>query len=355
MIQGDWIIDLDDLILITGSNGFIGSRVVETLLCYGFTNIRCFVRTSADLTRLNRTVSSFADKAKIEVVTGNLLSRADCRGAADGVSVIFHLAAGVGKSFPACFLNSVVATRNLLDATLQGNTLKRFLNVSSFAVYSNSKIKRGGLLDETCEVESQPQRRGEAYCYAKAKQDELLLEYNIKYNIPHVIVRPGAVYGPGKNAITGRVGIGTFGIYLHLGGSNRIPFTYIDNCAYAIVLAGIKRGVDGEVFNIVDNDLPKSKEFLKMYKAEVGHFTSIPVPYMLSYFLCYLWEKYSEWSQGQLPLVFNQSRCAAEWKGNRYSNDKLKDLLGWQPRISTDEALKCYFEYSRQAGGFKRD
>ncbi|MFV9644574.1 MAG: NAD-dependent epimerase/dehydratase family protein [Desulfobacterales bacterium] len=354
MIQGDFIIDSDDLILITGSNGFIGSRVVETLLRYGFRHLRCFVRPSSNLTTLNKIISSF-DNDGIEVITGNLLSRDDCKKATEGVSVIFHLAAGVGKSFPACFLNSVVTIRNLLDTISHDTNLKRFLNVSSFAVYSNLKIKRGGLLDETCEVESQPQRRGEAYCYAKAKQDDLLLEYNRKYNIPYVIVRPGAVYGPGKNAITGRVGIGTFGIYLHMGGSNRIPFTYVDNCAFAIVLAGIKRGVDGEVFNIVDDDLPKSKEFLKMYKAQMGHFTSIPAPYMLSYFLCYLWEKYSEWSQGQLPLVFNRSRCAAEWKGNRYSNDKLKDMLGWQPRIPTDEALKRYFEYSRQAGGFKRD
>ena len=43
MVEDNLIISLKDLILITGSNGFIGSKVVETLLNYGFRNLRCFV------------------------------------------------------------------------------------------------------------------------------------------------------------------------------------------------------------------------------------------------------------------------------------------------------------------------
>ena len=114
-----------------------------------------------------------------------------------------------------------------------------------------------------------------------------------KYGIPYVIVRPGSVYGPGKEAIPGRVGIDTFGIFMHLGGSNKIALTYVDNCAEAIVLAGIMKGIDGEVFNIVDDDLPSSRRFLSLYKRNVKRFKSIYVPHALSYFLCYLWEKYS--------------------------------------------------------------
>jgi nucleoside-diphosphate-sugar epimerase len=348
-MEGDLIITFNDPILITGSNGFIGSRVVETLLKYGFINLRCFVRSSSDLTVLNRIVNSFK-KANIEVVKGNLLSLEDCNKATKNVSVIYHLAAGIEKTFPGSFLNSVVTTKNLIDSTLQNKNLKRFLNVSSFAVYSNLKIKRGGLLDETCEVESDPVQRYEPYCYGKVKQDELVFEYNKKYNIPFVIVRPGAVYGPGKSQITSRVGIGTFGIFLHLGGSNIIPLIYVDNCADAIVLAGTKTGVEGETFNIVDDELPTSRKFLKMYKKNVGYFKSIYIPYRMFYSFSYLWEKYSKWSEGQLPPAFNRRRCAAYWKGNRYSNEKLKTLLGWKPKVSFDEATKRYFESLKGTG-----
>ena len=47
VITRDYIIDRDDRILITGANGFIGSKVVEALLRYGFKNLRCFCRPSA--------------------------------------------------------------------------------------------------------------------------------------------------------------------------------------------------------------------------------------------------------------------------------------------------------------------
>ncbi len=347
--QDNLIIGSQDRILITGSNGFIGSRVVEALLQHGFTNLRCFVRPSSDVKRLKAIIAS-VPQAQVEVLQGNLLSREDCAKAAKDAAVILHLAAGIEKTFPGSFMNCVVATRNLLDAAILGGALKRFVNISSFAIYSNRNIRRGGLLDESCELEDKPVERAEAYSFAKLKQDQLVMEYGQKHNVPFVILRPGAVYGPGTKHLTARVGIDTFGVFLHLGGSNRIPLTYVDNCANAVVLAGLKPGVDGEIFNIVDDDLPTSRHFLRMYKRYGKRFNSIFVPYWLFYIFCSGWEKYSKWSQGQLPLAFNRRRCAAYWKGNTYSNRKLKDRLGWVPSISFSEASRRYFEYVKKMG-----
>jgi nucleoside-diphosphate-sugar epimerase len=349
--KDDLIVGYADRIVVTGSSGFIGSRVVRTLLEYGFTNLRCLIRPSSKLTSLASVISS-SEKAKVEVIKGNLLSQGDCDQLADGAAVIYHLAAGRGdKSYASAFLNSVVTTRNLLDGASRYGCLKRFVNVSSFSVYSNSKIRRGGLLDERCEVEARPETRGEAYCYAKVRQEEIAAEYCGKYGFPYVIVRPGVVYGPGNKGIHGRIGIGTFGVFLHLGGANRIPLTYVDNCADAIVLAGIKKGADGEVFNIVDDELPTSQEFLQMYKKNVNYFKSLYVPYRIFYVFCYLWEQYSKRSEGQLPPAFNRNLCSTYWKGNQYSNEKAKKLLGWQPRVGFEEAAKRYFEYQRELRG----
>jgi nucleoside-diphosphate-sugar epimerase len=203
-------------------------------------------------------------------------------------------------------------------------------------------------LDESSPVEEQAGRRRDAYCYAKLKQDELVVEYGRRFGLPHVIVRPGSVYGPGKAAITGRVGIDSFGLFLHLGGSNPIPLTYIDNCADAIVLAGVNLGVDGEVFNVVDDNLPTSRQFLRLYKQNVRQFASLYIPHFVSYGLCRLWEWYSNWSEGQLPPAFNRTRWHAEWKKTRYSNEKLKSRLGWVPEVSTSEGLMRYFESCRE-------
>ena len=341
-----FIIGPDDPILVTGAAGFIGSRLVDSLLDHGFRNLRCFVRPSSDVSKIQSLARGRREAARVEVFQGNLLSREDCTAVSTGVAVIFHLAAGGVKSFPDAFLNTVVTTRNLLEASLQQNCLRRFVNVSSFAVYSNKNKPRGRVLDEDSPLETRPELRGEAYCFAKVKQEELVTEYRRRFGIPYVMVRPGSVYGPGK-PITGRVGIDTFGIFLHLGGSNKIPFTYVDNCAEAIALAGLKQGVDGESFNVVDDDLPSSRRFLRLYKRHARRFRSLYVPHCFSYALCYLWEKYSAWSQGQLPPVFNRRRWHSEWKNTRYSNEKLKQRLGWTPKVPTPEGLRRYFEACR--------
>jgi nucleoside-diphosphate-sugar epimerase len=344
----DSIIKDTDLILLTGSNGFIGSKTVEILLRCGYKNLRCLVRSSSNLEALNKIIDTF-DEANIEVLEGNLLSHDDCDKATKDVSIIYHLAAGRGeKSYANAYLNSVVTTRNLLDSALKNSSLRRFLCVSSFTVYSNSKMKHGSCLNEEGEIETHPHLRGEAYCYAKVRQDEMVQEYGKEQELPYVIVRPGVVYGPGNRGITGRVGVSPFGVFLHLGGSNRIPFTYVDNCAYGIVLAGLKKGVDGEIFNIIDDDLPTSREFLWVYKKQVRDFKSIYLPHPLSYLLCFFWEKYSKWSENQLPPVFNRNKWYANWKSIKYSNEKIKKMLGWKQEVPNTEAFKQYFEYEKK-------
>src|SRR5207244_5619884 len=113
-----------------------------------FRSICCFVRPSSQLSRLGKTLRQFNAEKKVEIVTGDLLSPTDCRKAAAGASIVYHLAAGMEKSFAGAFMNSALATRNLMDEFLQFGKPKRFVNVSSFSVYSNLGLKRGALLDE---------------------------------------------------------------------------------------------------------------------------------------------------------------------------------------------------------------
>jgi nucleoside-diphosphate-sugar epimerase len=341
-MSSEYIALAGDRILVTGSNGFIGSKVVEKLLEYGFTNLRCFIRPCSHLVRLQNVLGKFDTGRNVQFVTGDLLSRDDCTKAAEGISIIYHLAAGMEKSFAGAFMNSALTSRNLMDAFLRYGQPKRFVNVSSFAVYSTLSLKRGDLLDESCPLEDAPQERFDAYGFGKLKQEELVREYGSRYKLPYVILRPGYVFGPGKRDLSGRVGIGTFGFFIQVNGSNSLPLTFVDNCAEAIVLAGLKAGVDGEAFNVVDDELLTGRQFLKAYKKKVKSFRSIRIPYFAAYGLCSLWEKYSKWSKGQLPPAFNRRRCDAEWKGNRYSNRKLHDQLGWKPRVNMKEATASF-------------
>src|SRR3954468_9911231 len=130
-----------DPVLVTGSTGFIGAKVVDTLIDRGFRHVRCFARPGSDLSHLE---AAGRREGRVEIVRGNLLSRDDCARATRDVAIVFHLAAGRGeKSFPDSFMNSVVTTRNLLDAAVAHNCLKRFVSISSFAVYSNRQKRQG--------------------------------------------------------------------------------------------------------------------------------------------------------------------------------------------------------------------
>jgi hypothetical protein len=101
------------------------------------------------------------------------------------------------------------------------------------------------------------------------------------------------------------------------------------------------------VFNVIDDETPTSREFMKGYKKNVTRLRYLSVPFRVFYLFCWAWEKYAEWSDGQLPPAFNRRRCSAYWKGNRYSNRKLKALLGWTPQISFSDGSSAYFEYLR--------
>ena len=340
--------NLNDPILVTGATGFIGPRVVGNLLDRGFLRIRCLVRPTSNTARLKKEIDSRDAAGRVEFVTRSLLSREDCSALVRDVSLVYHLAVAGTKAFSDAYLNSVVTTRNLLDAAVEHGRLRRFVNVSSFAVYTNRGKPKWRLLDETCPVENDPGSRAEAYCYAKVKQDELVVDYGRNHAVPYVIVRPGSVYGPGKDFIPGRVGIDSFGLYLHFGGSNPIPFTHVDNCAEAIVLAGLKDGIEGEVFNVVDDDLPSSRRYLRLYLNRVRSFKSVYVPHVLSYLFCWMWEAYTRWSYDQLPPVFTRREWAATWKRTNFSNRKIKDLLGWKPVVSTRDGLRSYLESCRK-------
>ena len=101
------IIEADDPILITGAPGFIGGRVVEGLIERGFRNLRCLVRISSNTANLEEIRDRHRERARVEIVSGNLLSPEDCSAVTEGIEVIYHLAAGRGEKFyPDAYLNS---------------------------------------------------------------------------------------------------------------------------------------------------------------------------------------------------------------------------------------------------------
>lgn len=325
-------------VLVTGATGFLGGALVERLIAAGQSGIRCLVRPVSRTARLEELARRYPE-ARIELFPGTLASVPEAARALDGVQCVYHLAAAASGSPADIFLNSVVASRNLLEAMVDRPPVRVVL-VSSFGVYGVSDLPPRALVSEETPLEPHPERR-DAYSYAKWRQEKLFREYHERYRFPLVVLRPGVIYGAGGTAISARVGISAMGRFLNFGGGNVLPLTYVENCAEAIVVAG-RDAPSGAVYNVVDDDLPTCRAYLREYCRQVRPLKSVRVPYPALQLLSRCVEGYSRRSGGQLPPFLTPYKSAAVWKGNRFTNERLKSL-GWRQLVPTPEAMRRTF------------
>ena len=331
-------------LLVTGAAGFLGAAVVERLLAHGYTDIRCNVRRRTNIPALESLARRYPN-ANLEYCIGNLRYRPDAARAVDGVRLIFHLAAGKSGAAADLFLDSVVASRNLLEA-IAGQKPMRIVLVSSFSVYGTAELGCGAHITEQTALERHPERR-DHYSHAKLIQERLFWESQKSDDFELVVLRPGVIYGPGGGHFSNRVGLRIGKWQLNLGGRNLLPLTYVENCAEAVVVAGTHEGGAGQVYNVHDDDLPTCREYLRAYKKHVTNVRSIPVPYFGLRLLARMLAKYHEYSKGQLPPIFTPYKVASLWAGNRFDNSKLHSI-GWRQLVPTAEGLRRSFAALRK-------
>ncbi|MEP7311546.1 MAG: NAD(P)-dependent oxidoreductase [Pseudomonadota bacterium] len=325
-------------VLLTGAGGFLGSRVASALLEQGVTDLRLQYRQNVPA-RLHSELCLRFPAARIECVAANLLSRPSCAAIVDGVDLILHAAAGMRGAAADIFLNTVVASRNLLDAAA-GAGVRRLTLVSSFSVYKTDGLRRDTVMDESTPLETVGDEKG-AYGYAKSRQEALFREYRKIHGNELVILRPGVIYGPGGGEFSSRVGIAAMGLFFNLGGPAMLPLSYVDNCADAIVTAALM-SPDGGIYNVVDDGLPTCSQYLRQFQREVRKLRVLRVPYWL-FMLGSRWlQSYNRKSLGQLPAVFSPYVVRSMFRPLRYSNAALT-RIGWQQRVTTPDGLARNF------------
>lgn len=326
-------------VLVTGAGGFLGPQIVRLLLERNSVElVRCLVRTnSAALEPLAG--------PRLEIVAGNLLNPADADTAVHGVDMVIHAAAGMTGSPADMYLNTVVTSQRLLEAVERSPGVRRIVLISSFSVYGAACRRRGALVDESFCFEPEPQRR-DAYTLAKTRQDLIFQDFHRRSGIPLVIVRPGVIYGPGGGSMSTRVALDLGPLMLHMGRGNRLPLTYVVNCAEAIVLSSL-RDVKFDVVNVVDDDLITCRQYFRRFRREVKPVRFVTLPYFAIRILASAIAWYHRRSDGQLPAFLTPYIAKALWGGNRFSNAHLKEI-GWSQLVSTTEGLSLTFDYLRR-------
>lgn len=332
-------------VVVTGSNGFLGTALIERLLEQRETGLVAFVRPGSNRARLDALRARYPDSG-LEIRTGTLASPAEAGRAIDGASVVYHLAASLSGAPADMTLNTVVTSKHLLSAVLARPQPPKVVLVSSFGVYEVAPLARGTVIDERTPLESHPERR-DPYSQVKLRQEQLFWEARREHDYPLVVLRPGVIYGPHSAGLSTRLGLQLPGLFLALGGSNLLPLSYVDNCADALIVAAHQPHAVGQVYNVHDDELPTCSEFLALRNREVGRLRSLPIPYPMLLLASSALERYHRYSRGQLPNILTPYRTRTTWKGHRFDNSKLKNI-GWSQRISTREGLRRTFREHRR-------
>lgn len=182
-------------VLVTGSEGFIGSHLVEELVFRGY-DVRAFVLYNSFnnwgwLDTLSADVMSH-----VEVFTGDVRDPNGVQEAMAGCDAVLHLAALIAIPFsyhsPDTYVDTnVKGTLNVLQAARRLGT-SRVLVTSTSEVYGTAQYVP---IDE-----SHPYQGQSPYSATKIGADRLAESFYRSFDLPVTIVRPFNTYGPRQSA-----------------------------------------------------------------------------------------------------------------------------------------------------------
>ena len=338
-------IDPNNLLLITGGTGLVGSYVAAEALRRG-DRVRLLVRSAAAADELR--------EQGAELVVGDVTRPETLPAAVEGVSAVVHCAAKVGDWGPVSEYRAVnvEGLKNLLAAVGASARLKHFVHISSLGVYE-ARDHFG--TDET----EAPHASGiDGYTLSKIEAERLLLEQTDAGKLPVTILRPGFIYGPRDRTVLPRILEKLkSGQFAYLGnGEKLMNNTAVKNLANAVFLALDRDAIPGEIYNITDGRLVTKREFIETIAQNAGlplptKQVPLPVARLLAGVLETIWRATG---RRQAPILSN-ARIKFLGLNLDFCIDKAKRELGYQPAHDFTQAMQETIEWFSQPGPSRTD
>ncbi len=333
----------EGLCLITGATGFIGGRLAQRLVGEGYP-VRCLVRSGSD--------TSLLDELDVQIAVGDLTAAPSLVRAVDGAHHVFHCGALVTDwaTTEEIIHTNVQGTRNLLEASV-GAAVKRFIHVSTTDVYG---YPNGVAIDETY-VGTRFQNW---YAQTKREAEAEVRRVERADTLEAVILRPATVYGPGSTDVIGEIAQAIQGGYMLLvdGGRAVAGLCYVENLIDAAILALTHQAAPGNAFNVSDG-LPITWRQLTDGLAEGLGCSKVrwSLPYGLANSVGFSLEHAYRLLRRATGLTTPPllSRQAVQMLGNdqNFSNRKLREMLGWEPRVDYATGLEATLAWLKAGNG----
>lgn len=296
-------------ILVTGGAGFIGSHVVDLLVEKGA------MVTVIDNLKTGKIENLNKSKDKIDFKKIDVRNYEKVREIVKGQDIVFHFAANADVPYSVKrpkydFDTNTIGGFNILKSCLDFN-VKKIIFASSAAVYGEPKYVP---VDE-----KHPLNPCSPYGASKSATENLGFAYYKTYELPFITIRIFNTYGerqpgyvmydllkklykdPNKLEVLGT-------------GEQIRDYCYVTDTARAFILAAENDNAVGEAFNLAGGNPISIKELVKLF-LETLKLKNTKVHY-----------------------------TGKSWKGDitKFVADttKIKETLGFKPKISLDEGIK---------------
>jgi nucleoside-diphosphate-sugar epimerase len=320
-------------ILLTGATGFLGFRTLEKLI--EIDEVTSIIATGRTIKQ-----SHYLKHPKITYILGELSDKAFVEEITQDVEFVIHAAAlsspwGKYKEFEDANLRSQL---NLINA-IKRNKIVKYIYISTPSMYFDSTNRK-----DIRENDPLPRKFINAYSTTK-RMAEIEL---INSGIPYVILRPRALTGRGDTVIMPRIiSAHKKGRLKIIGnGKNIVDLTSVANAVDAILLSLKAEGAAlNQIYNITNGEPVNLWEKITYVLSLMNE--QLPqkkIPYWLVLTIAQLMEWKSKITHMKEP-VLTKYGVGVLAKSMTLDISKARELLGYNPTVTTDEAIKEFINW----------
>lgn len=322
-----------EIAVVTGASGLVGSHLVDNLLSKGY-RVRCLLRKSSSL--------KWLDGKNVEIINSGLFDRDGLRKAFKDASYIFHVAGVVKSKTPEGYFNgNVDTTKTLLEVALEDKSvLKRFLVVSSLTV--TGPAINGKPVDETT-----PCNPITTYGKSKLEQEKIALSFKDK--LPVTICRAPAVFGERDTEIFIYFQTFSKGLTTTIGFDKKeLSLIHVVDLVEGLYKAAVSEKSKGEVYFI------SSEKFYTWQ--EINSITSrilnkkpliIKVPHFLVYTIAAFAQFFAMFSKNPATLNIEKAKDITQQYWICDTSKAMKDL-GYKQNILIEEGIKRTIDWYKE-------
>lgn len=326
-------------VLVTGATGFTGGHLAQYLSARGDA-VRALVRPRS---RAKFDASPLPAKGVV-AVEGDLTDAAALTRAADGVEVVYHIAATyreAGQPDAAYRAINVEGTRHVLEAARAGGA-RRMVHCSTGGVH--------GHIAHPPANEDAPFNPGDVYQETKLEAEKLARALGDRTAFDVVVARPIGIYGPGDTRFL-RMFRGLARGRFPMIGSGK-PFyhlTYIDDLVEGFRLCGTVPGANGRTYILAGPRYTTLEQLVEMVAKELNVTpprVHLPVwPFWTAGLLCEILCVPLRLE----PPIFRR-RVDFYTKSRAFDTTRARTELGFAPTVDLEEGIKKTANWYRSEG-----